>query len=345
MTEQVSLDVSEKISEKFSGKIQKDQREGYEGFIVNNEILLDLCFYLRDDLGFDFLSSLTGVDYYPDNLMEVVYHLYNSANYGKIVFKVQTTRDEASVASIVPVYQGADLQEREAWDLLGIKFVGHPDLRRVLMWEGFDGHPLRKDWHEAYFEEEIKPLKSRYPEGTSISAEDKTDFKDNIKFPADFDLEQWTPQGDEPLYDSLLGVHKSEKGLKTERIIVNLGPQHPSTHGVFRMVVVLDGETIVDLKPVMGYLHRNHEKIGERNTYIQNMPFTDRLDYISSMSNNFGYALAVEKLMGIKPTERAEYIRVIMAELTRISSHVMNIGFLLNDLGAFFTPALYALKE
>jgi NADH-quinone oxidoreductase subunit C/D len=95
----------------------------------------------------------------------------------------------------------------------------------------------------------------------------------------------------------------------------------------------------------MGYLHRNHEKIGERNTFIMNMPFTDRLDYISSMSNNFGYALAVEKLMGITPPERAEYIRVMMAELTRIANHVWAIGFLLNDLGAFFTPALYAIAE
>jgi NADH:ubiquinone oxidoreductase subunit D len=133
--------------------------------------------------------------------------------------------------------------------------------------------------------------------------------------------------------------------MKTDHVVVNLGPQHPSTHGVFRMVVNLDGETILALKPVMGYLHRNHEKIGERNTYLQNMPFTARLDYLSSMSNNFGYALAVEKLMGIEPPERAEYLRVIMAELTRISNHVFAIGMFLNDLGAYFTPALYAIEE
>ncbi|WP_442886287.1 NADH-quinone oxidoreductase subunit D [Anaerolinea sp.] len=137
----------------------------------------------------------------------------------------------------------------------------------------------------------------------------------------------------------------SDSELHTDRMIVNLGPQHPSTHGVFRMVVVLDGETVVDVKPVFGYLHRNHEKIGERCTWLQIMPFTDRLDYISSMSNNFGYALAVERLMGIKPPERAEYIRVMMAELTRIVSHLISIGFLLNDLGAYFTPSLYALEE
>ncbi|MGB9672930.1 MAG: NADH-quinone oxidoreductase subunit D [Anaerolineales bacterium] len=124
-----------------------------------------------------------------------------------------------------------------------------------------------------------------------------------------------------------------------------MGPQHPSTHGVFRMVVALEGETIRVLKPVMGYLHRNHEKIGERNTFLQNMPFTDRLDYLSSMSNNFGYALAVEKLMGIKPPERAEYLRVIMAEFTRICNHLFAIGSLLNDMGAYFTPMLYAIEE
>ncbi|WP_352428112.1 NADH-quinone oxidoreductase subunit D [Thermoflexus sp.] len=135
------------------------------------------------------------------------------------------------------------------------------------------------------------------------------------------------------------------KSLRTERLVVNMGPQHPSTHGVFRMVITLDGETIVRLEPVMGYLHRNHEKIGERNMYLQNMPYTDRLDYICSMSNNLGYALAVEKLLGIRPPERAEYLRVIMAEFTRIVNHLWAIGFLLNDLGAFFTPALYAIEE
>ncbi|TLN14023.1 NADH-quinone oxidoreductase subunit D [bacterium] len=124
-----------------------------------------------------------------------------------------------------------------------------------------------------------------------------------------------------------------------------MGPQHPSTHGVFRMVVSLEGETIVDLKPVMGYLHRNHEKIGERNTFLQNMPFTDRLDYITSMTSNFGYALAVEKLMGVPVPERADYIRVLMAELTRVMNHFFATGFLLNDLGAYFTPSLYSIEE
>ena len=133
--------------------------------------------------------------------------------------------------------------------------------------------------------------------------------------------------------------------IDTQTLEVNIGPQHPSTHGVFRMNVVLDGETIVSLKPVMGYLHRNHEQIAENMSYAASMPYTDRLDYFNSMSNNFGYALAVEKLAAVDVPERAQYLRVIMAELTRLVNHVSAIGFLLNDLGAFFTPVLYAFRE
>jgi NADH-quinone oxidoreductase subunit D len=126
---------------------------------------------------------------------------------------------------------------------------------------------------------------------------------------------------------------------------INFGPQHPSTHGVFRMRAVLDGETIRGLKLVIGYLHRNHEQIAENLTYPGVFAYTDRLDYLNSMQNNFGYALAAEKLAGITVPERAEHIRVIMAELARIVNHLLLVGFLLNDLGAFFTPCLYAVRE
>ena len=137
----------------------------------------------------------------------------------------------------------------------------------------------------------------------------------------------------------------NQAGLDTELLEINLGPQHPSTHGVFRMTVTLDGETIVKLKPVVGYLHRNHEQIGEHATYIASFPFTDRLDYFCAMSNNFGLALAIEKLGGIAVSERGEYLRVIMAELTRVLNHTAVTGFLLNDMGAFGTPLLYAFRE
>src|SRR4051812_4367626 len=133
--------------------------------------------------------------------------------------------------------------------------------------------------------------------------------------------------------------------LEGELLEVSLGPQHPSTHGVFRMNVALDGEIVRKLKPVFGYLHRNHEQIGERTSYLGTMPYTDRLDYFASMSNNWGYALSVEKLAGIEVPERAEYLRVILAELTRLQNHTSLLGFLLSDMGAWGTPLMYAFRE
>jgi len=130
-----------------------------------------------------------------------------------------------------------------------------------------------------------------------------------------------------------------------ELLEISMGPHHPSTHGVFRMDVVLDGERVVRLKPVFGYLHRNHEKIAEGTSYLASMPYTDRLDYFCSMTNNWAYALSVEKLAGLAVPERAEYIRVIMAELTRILNHICLIGFFVQDMGALGTPLMYAFRE
>ncbi len=133
--------------------------------------------------------------------------------------------------------------------------------------------------------------------------------------------------------------------IRTEPFVLNIGPQHPSTHGVFRMRTTLDGEVIVNLEPVFGYLHRGIEKLAEERTYTGVIPLTDRLDYLSSMTNNLAYVLAVEKLAGTSVPERAEYIRVIMAELQRIASHLIAVGSFLNDAGAFMTPILYMIRE
>ncbi len=133
--------------------------------------------------------------------------------------------------------------------------------------------------------------------------------------------------------------------IEGELLEISMGPQHPSTHGVFRMNVALDGEIVTKLKPVFGYLHRNHEQIGERVSYLGTMPYTDRLDYFASLSNNWGYALAVEKLAGIEVPERAEYLRVILAEMTRLQNHTSLLGFLLSDMGAWGTPLMYAFRE
>ena len=144
--------------------------------------------------------------------------------------------------------------------------------------------------------------------------------------------------------DALLDrdIYEPEEG---EIMEVAMGPHHPSTHGVFRMDVKLEGERVIKLKPVFGYLHRNHEKIAENGAYLSAIPYTDRLDYLCSMTNNWGYVLAVEKLAGLQVPERAEYLRVIVAELTRFQNHAGLIGFLLQDMGASGTPLMYAFRE
>lgn len=134
-------------------------------------------------------------------------------------------------------------------------------------------------------------------------------------------------------------------GLRTEPFVVNLGPQHPSTHGVFRMKLTMDGETVIDADMVVGYLHRSLEKLAEERTYTQNIPFTDRMDYLSAMSNNLGYCIAVEKLAGVYVPERGEYIRVIMSEFQRIANHCMAVGTFVNDAGAWQTPMMWLMAE
>jgi NADH-quinone oxidoreductase subunit C/D len=320
------------------------------GLVVAPDRVVELARYLRDQQGYDYCSMVTSIDW--PQYIEVVYYLYGVAKpKDALVLRIRLS-DKANpvMPSLMPVWPGADFQEREVYDMMGVRFEGHPNLRRILMWDGFQGYPLRKDYREPFYEEETKPFKSRHPDGQHNWAEDRVPWKDNVSYPVAWDPDLWTsPQVE---YRRIMNVDNladamDEDGtnIRTERILVNMGPQHPSTHGVFRMIIAIEGENVVGLEPEMGYLHRCHEKIAERNTYIMNIPFTDRLDYISSMSNNLGYVLAVEKLMGVQVPERAEYLRVIMAEFTRIVSHFIAVGFLFNDLGAYFTPALYGMRE
>jgi NADH:ubiquinone oxidoreductase subunit D/NADH:ubiquinone oxidoreductase subunit C len=334
------------LNEHFPGAVKPVDREGHTGYVIQADRLAEVARHIRDEMGYDYLSSVTAVDYAADGYFEVAYHAFSTERGGgPLIFKARAEAENPVVPSVVPTWPGAEFQEREVWDLMGVRFEGHPDLRRVLLWEGFEGHPLRKGWKEPFYEEDAKPFKSRWPAGHHEYAEERNRWGDNVQYPPDYVPDGTNSEADPLLYGVLEAFGDNGDSIDTEPVIVNMGPQHPSTHGVFRMVVKLDGETVLDLKPAMGYLHRNHEKIGERNTWLGNMPFTDRLDYITSMSNNFGYAIAVEKLLEVEVPERAEYLRVIMAEFTRIVNHFVAIGFLFNDLGAFMTPVLYGLKE
>ena len=322
------------------------------GLLIQPEKLVEVALYLRDrnPIRYDYLASLQSVHY--EDCIEVNYQLDSTDNPGRLIeLRVRTAEAEGQgeVPSLYHVWRGADFQEREVYDMMGVRFTGHPELKRILMWEGYAYYPLRKDFLEPYYEGPTKVFDSRVEEGLGqhFRAEEVNPYGSNTKIPKDFKDWASLSSGDDPKGKTLLPSGVEIQELGTDQFLLSMGPQHPSTHGVFRINLRVDGETIVGLKPVMGYMHRNHEKIGERNTFLMNFPFTDRLDYLTSMGNNFGYALAVEQLMGddAKPPERAEYIRVIMAELTRIASHMWSIGFLLNDLGAFFTPALYAIEE
>ena len=320
--------------------------------LVEPQNWLAVAGYLKDSdpLKFEYLVSLQSVHF--EDCIEVNYHLDSIDHPGSLIMvRVRTLEAEGrgEVPSVTAIWRGADFQEREVYDMMGVKFTAHPELKRILMWDGYAYYPLRKDFLEPYYEGPTKVFDSRIEEGHGqhFRAEEINPYGSNTKIPRDFKAWGDLDAADDTKGKDLMPTGVDIKELDTDQFIVSMGPQHPSTHGVFRMNLRVDGETIVGLKPVMGYMHRNHEKIGERNTYLMNFPFTDRLDYLTSMGNNFGYALAVEQLMGddAMVPERAQYIRIIMAELTRVASHMWSIGFLLNDLGAFFTPALYAIEE
>jgi NADH-quinone oxidoreductase subunit C/D len=340
--------------------IEAQLNEAFPGAVVDRDgdwLVLDpgqltaVATHLRDEMGFDYLTHLSASDY--DDRLEVIYNLYSTQPDQQgpgIPLKVRVPdKADPHVPSLVPVWPSANFQEREVWDMFGVRFDGHPNLKRILLWEGFEGHPLRKDWHEPYYEQDNKPYKSRWPAAQDPkprSAEERVRWRANVQYPKGFDPdpEKWEPLPEVDI-DLLPGAKIDVNGLETDQILLNIGPQHPSTHGVFRMVLGLQGETVTSVYPVVGHLHRNHEKIGERNLWTGIIPYTERLDYISPVYNNFGYVVAVEKMMGQEVAERAEYLRVILGELTRVVNHMLSIGFLFNELGAMMTPMLYGFTE
>lgn len=249
---------------------------------------------LRDhpDLRFDLFLDLCGVDHLGrrEERFEVVLHLYSVEHRHHVRLKTRLPGAKPELPTLTGVFRGANWFEREAWDLYGIVFAGHPNLARILTHDAFVGHPLRKDY----------PAARRHV------------------------LPKARPQ--------LLEVPPG-----SEHLLVNIGPSHPAMHGTFRVQALLDGETVVDAEAELGYMHRNFEKMAEARTYWQVIPYTDRLNYCSSFMNGHGWALAVEKLLGVPAPPRAEAVRVILSEFSRIMDHFVCIGTNVVDLGAI-TP-------
>ncbi|HEX6083503.1 MAG TPA: NADH dehydrogenase (quinone) subunit D [Thermoanaerobaculia bacterium] len=287
------------IAAKVTGLTQ-EPGEDLPTFVVETAQIANVLRALHDhpELRFTMPLDLFGADYpNREQRFDVVYQLYSLQNNERVRLKVRV-REGEDVPTSVGVYQGFDWYEREAFDMYGIRFDGHPNLRRILTHDNFQGHPLRKDYDAAQrwllTDGGITRLQPKIaPE--FVQEEEESDF---------------------------------------ERVTLNLGPSHPAMHGTLRVVVTLDGETIVGAEQEIGYLHRCFEKMSETHTYQQVIPYTDRLNYCSAVINNVGYCMTVEKMLGLSAPERAQHVRLMLSEFYRISDHIICIGTNLVDLGA-----------
>jgi len=290
-----------------------DDYRGDASAVVRPHALLEVARFLRDApaLDFDLLLDVTAVDYLGQQpRFEVVYHLLSTRHLHRVRLKARVPEENPDIASVTPVWVGANWLERETYDMYGIRFQGHPDLRRIYLYEEFEGHPLRKD----YPKEKRQPL---IGPGAKGSGE-----KYSTDLPA-------------------VGQHRGMLGSDLLRI--QLGPSHPATHGTVRIVLDLDGETIVNADVQVGFLHRGFEKECESGFYYQAIPYTDRLNYCSAILCNVGYCLAVEKLFGIETPPRCQFLRVLSGELARIADHLISVGATALELNAF-TPFIYCLE-
>lgn len=326
--------------------------------------LHDVMAWLRDAPAqrYNYLVDVTAVDYRdPELPLEVVYQLRCLERAEDL--RVKVALDKAgplAVPSVVDLWQGANWLEREVYDMFGVTFRGHPDLRRILMWETYtEGHPLRKDFplrgHYSRAEQTRQVLAASPEAHYSIEelsiAQAWDDLPDEMR--QRLAAARGSGNGQGAAGGDLRTVELALAGGRAparagdplaESMLVNIGPQHPATHGVLRLVLELDGETVIRCIPHVGYLHSGFEKLGEYRHYNQIIPLTDRTDYLSPMANNICLALAAEKLMGIEVTPRCQVLRVIACEMSRIISHLVWLGTTGIDLGAF-TPFLWSFQE
>lgn len=270
----------------------------------------------KPELGFDVLSAVVGVDW--KDSIGVVYYLTSTTHDWDIlsVKVVAEDRDNPMIHSVSDLWKVADFQEREVYDFFGIKFINHPDMRRFFLRNDWVGHPLRKDYDSN-------------PDLNPIRMTDETNEDDTVSYVEDEKGEIKAVPG---------------KVFGADDYVVNIGPQHPSTHGVMRFRASIDGEIVKKVDVVSGYIHRGIEKICEGLMYPQTLHFTDRMDYMSAHQNRHCLCMCIEKALGLEVPERAQYIRVIMDELMRISSHLLSFGCTAMDLGAT-TAFFYGFRE
>jgi len=295
----------------------------------------DALSFLRTDAGqaYDLLLDVMGADPGGDLVIQVWYQLWSMEHGRMLRLLALLPRADLSVQSVVDLYPAADWLEREVYDMYGVNFEGHPDLRRILMPENYDeGFPLRKDF----------PLRGRFTRSEQVRRALNRSTEDVY---AREELALAGVLEAEPA----AGVASDDDGEATdylagEKMVINMGPQHPATHGVLRLVLQLDGETIIRCIPHIGYLHTGFEKTCEYREWNQVVPYTDRMDYLAPMLYNIGYAGAVESLLGVEITPRCQVVRLIMSELNRLLGHLLWLGTGAMDVGAT-TVFLYTFQE
>lgn len=305
--------------------VEQETKDEFPTLWVERTHLVEVLRHLKNNIPrpYKMLYDLTSIDErnrqhregQPDSDFTVVYHLISFERNEDFRLKVALKDEDISLPSVCSIWPSANWYEREAFDMFNIKFKGHPHLKRLLMPATWKGYPLRKD-HPARATEM----------GPFELPDDKQDREQEAM---QFKPEEW-------------GLKKT--GEDSDFMFLNLGPQHPGTHGVLRLVLHLNGEEIADVVPDIGYHHRGAEKMAERQSWHTFIPYTDRIDYLGGVLNNYAYLLAVEKLAGIKVPDRARVIRIMLSELFRIASHLVWYGTFAQDLGQL-SPVFYMFTD
>jgi NADH-quinone oxidoreductase subunit C/D len=319
--------VLDEIDARFPGAgiVRQETKDGIPTAWVPAEQAPAVLRFLKEEAPrpFRMLYDLTAIDErsrahregQPPSDLTVVYQLLSFDRNADVRIKVPLRGESPALKSIVEIWPSANWYEREAWDMFGVRFEGHPNLRRILMPTTWKGHPLRKD-HPARATE-MGPY--QLPEEKEEREQEALQFRP----------EDW-------------GLRRSKDGF--DYMFLNIGPQHPGTHGVLRIVLQLDGEEIVNAVPDIGFHHRAAEKMGERQTWHTYIPYTDRVDYLSGVVNNLAYLVNVERLAGIEVPPRAQVIRVMLSELFRIANHLVWFGTFAQDVGQL-SPVFYTFND